>query len=156
MEVSLGSKLPPDALVALKVGSERKQTKIEVGQARKVEMTLPTKCAVTVLKSMGQHEIPVPKGQGEKLKFQATKPDGSKAEIVLQTRPLTKPDGAQAEKASNLVQALLAEVLEKQPAEPYAFMLQQLKASKDGGTALAPADAAVGTFVKDELMSRIQ
>eukprot|EP00434_Breviolum_minutum_P022863 symbB.v1.2.020173.t2/scaffold1682.1/size105993/4 len=86
----------------------------------------------------------------------ATKPDGSKAEIVLQTRPLTKPDGAQAEKASNLVQALLAEVLEKQPAEPYAFMLQQLKASKDGGTALAPADAAVGTFVKDELMSRIQ
>lgn len=115
-------------------------------------MTLPTKCSVTVLKSVGAGEIPVPKGQGEETKLQVTKADGTKAEVVVKTRPLPSKPAAGQEKANNLIQALLSEVLEKQPAEPYAFMLQRLKDSKGD---LTTVDGNVGSFVKDELMKQM-
>eukprot|EP00913_Durusdinium_trenchii_P012234 g11487.t1 len=156
MQVCLETKLPKDALAAFKVGTERKQTMLEVGQPRKVEMAAPNKCSVTVLKSLGSGEVPVPKGAQGETKLQVTKPDGSKAEVRLQTKPLPSKAAEYAgkEKANDVVQALLSEVLQKQPAEPYAFMLERLKASKDGGN-LTTASWLVSSFVKDQLMSQM-
>eukprot|EP00439_Symbiodinium_sp_Y106_P000476 s466_g1.t1 len=66
-------------------------------------------------------------------------------------------------------QALLSELLRDQPADPYAFMLQRLKASKDNGglkpsegdtVMLRASDGAAGasvtSFVRDELMNCIK
>ncbi|CAE7592225.1 Cacna1h [Symbiodinium sp. CCMP2592] len=137
--------LPQDGLIAFKVGSERKQNKMEVGHPCTVMMPTsgPTTCSVSVLKSMGGGELPVPKTAeegGGKMKVPVVKPDGTTSELLVQTRPLpTKSaemdDAAKKmqEQARETVQALLSELLRDQPADPYAFMLQRLKASKDNG-----------------------
>ncbi|OLP73817.1 hypothetical protein AK812_SmicGene46823, partial [Symbiodinium microadriaticum] len=131
-----------DGLIAFKVGSERKQNKMEVGHPCTVLMSTsgPTTCSVSVLKSMGGGELPVPKTAeegGGKMKVPVVKPDGTTSELLVQTKPLPTKSGEMddaskkmQEQARETVQALLSELLRDQPADPYAFMLQRLKASK--------------------------
>ncbi|CAJ1421392.1 unnamed protein product [Effrenium voratum] len=142
MEVSIleGKGLPPDALVALKVGTQRKATKIEAAP-RKVDMAAG-KCLVTVLQSMGGGDLTMPKGaQGDAVttKLPVVKPDGTKTKILIQAKPAEKQNLDEKslklqEKANNIIQGLMSDVLEQQPADPYAFMLQKLRAVKDGGS----------------------
>mmetsp|Transcript_23333 Transcript_23333/g.43889 ORF Transcript_23333/g.43889 Transcript_23333/m.43889 type:complete len:178 (-) Transcript_23333:70-603(-) len=177
MEVNVlqASGLPPDALVAFKVGCERKHQKMEVGRPRQMLMTPsgPTTCAVSVLKSMGTGEILAAKTEGEIYKIPVIKADGTKTELSLKASPLPAKTSSEAnapklqDEARNHVQALLAELLKEQPADPYAFMLQRLRAVKEGGSFVAENDtmmlraadgsgATVTSFVRDELMSHMK
>ncbi|CAE7661740.1 GUT1 [Symbiodinium pilosum] len=94
---------------------------------------------VSILKSMGSGEIAVPNGEGQTLKMPVVKHDGTKTELTIKAGPLPAKSNAGADEAAKKlqdqardnVQALLGELLREQPADPYAFMLQRLRAVKD-------------------------
>ncbi|CAE7258456.1 Cacna1h [Symbiodinium sp. CCMP2456] len=71
---------------------------MEVGHPCTVLMSTsgPTTCSVSVLKSMGSGELPVPKTAeegGGKMKVPVVKPDGTTSELLVQTKPLPTKSG---------------------------------------------------------------
>eukprot|EP00931_Biecheleriopsis_adriatica_P016681 TRINITY_DN1223_c0_g1_i1.p1 TRINITY_DN1223_c0_g1~~TRINITY_DN1223_c0_g1_i1.p1 ORF type:complete len:223 (+),score=49.51 TRINITY_DN1223_c0_g1_i1:50-670(+) len=135
--------LPPDAVITFKVGADRKQSIMEVGQSCKVPTVSASSCTVNILRNAGTAELPVPKADGDSkdsadtVTVQVQKADGQATEVILRSAAAKSANhvgvnGWKAgEQARDTVQALMAEILRERPADPYAFMVSRLRSFQD-------------------------
>eukprot|EP00930_Biecheleria_cincta_P031809 TRINITY_DN22055_c0_g1_i1.p1 TRINITY_DN22055_c0_g1~~TRINITY_DN22055_c0_g1_i1.p1 ORF type:complete len:211 (-),score=50.39 TRINITY_DN22055_c0_g1_i1:28-600(-) len=141
MEVQLleADGLPADSLITFKVGSERKQSKLELGTPRRMHSgtnSSGTSCTVNIMRSLANTEITLNGGKLQDsagLTVSVRKADGQNTEVQLKSAPLTPRTGTSkaTEQAKDMVQALMTEVLREQPLDPYTFMVQRLRAHQE-------------------------
>eukprot|EP00931_Biecheleriopsis_adriatica_P094931 TRINITY_DN68566_c0_g1_i1.p1 TRINITY_DN68566_c0_g1~~TRINITY_DN68566_c0_g1_i1.p1 ORF type:complete len:185 (+),score=40.27 TRINITY_DN68566_c0_g1_i1:75-629(+) len=162
--------LPPDAIITFKVGSERKQSIIQVGQSCKLPRVSTSSCTVSILRHVGTAELPVPKDSKDVATVQVQPADGRARKVILRSSAAKKTDHSTAKEewkangqALDTVQTLMADVLREQPADPYAFMLRQLRSSQAqrgvdlevsqaSRKSLEDGQTSVTKFVRDEVM----